>query len=234
MKRLARFCKALLMAAGAVAIGLGALCFTPVPWRLYHWLGSDPFVLDRDPDFIVILGGGGIPSESGLMRTYEGAAAAEKFPAAGIIVALPSQSDADDDAASRMRRELVIRGVREKRITSELRGRNTREQALEVAKQIDPGSNTVLLVTSPEHLKRALKAFRKAGCRYVAGRPAYQASVESDLTYKADSLGGSAIPVPDVGGRLTLRYTFWTNMRYLSDSTRELCALGYYRVKGWI
>ena len=103
-----------------------------------------------------------------------------------------------------------------------------------VAGMIDPGSNTVLLVTSPEHVKRALKTFRKAGCRQIAGRPAYQSSLEMDLLYDADSLGGSKIPVPDVGGQLMLRYTFWNNVRYLNDSSRELCALVYYKLKGWI
>ena len=234
IRTLARFARALLVATGIVAIGLFALCFTAAPWHLYHWLGSDPFTLDRNPDYIVIMGGGGIPSESGLMRTYEGTAAARKFPEAGIIVALPSDSTEEHDDAARMRQELVMRGVDAGRVAHDLKGRNTREQALDVAKMIDPGSNTVLLVTSPEHLKRALKAFRKAGFRNIAGRPAYQTSVELDLLYKADSLGGSSIPVPDVGDQPMLRYTFWNNTRYLSDSARELCALGYYWLKGWI
>ena len=234
IRKLTRFVKALLIAAGIVAIGLVALCFTPAPWHLYHWLGNDPFALDRDPDYIVIMGGGGIPSESGLMRTYEGAVAAKLFPHAKIIVALPSDSKTKFDDAYRMRHELVIRGIKTKRVAHDLKGRNTREQALDVSKMIDPESNTVLLVTSPEHVKRALKAFRKAGGKNIAGRPAYQASIDLDLLYQADSLGGSSIPMPDVGEQLMLRYTFWNNVRYLSDSARELFALGYYWLKGWI
>ena len=234
IKKLTQFIKALLIAAGIVAVGLVALCFTPVPWHLYHWLGRDSFTLSRDPDYIVIMGGGGIPSESGLMRTYEGASAAQKFPEAKIIVALPSDSKTKHDDAYRMRHELVIRDIRASRVARESKGRNTREQALDVSKMIAPESNTVLLITSPEHIKRALKAFRKAGCTNIAGQAAYQSSVELDLLYHADSLGGSSIPVPDVGEQLMLRYTFWNNVRYLSDSARELCALGYYWLKGWI
>ena len=234
IKKLTRFVKALLIAAGVVVIGLVALCFTPEPWHLYRWLGRDSFALNQDPDYIVIMGGGGIPSESGLMRTYEGAVAAKLFPHSKIIVALPSGSSTRASDAYRMRHELIIRGVRTKRVIYELNGRNTREQVMEVAKMIDPASNRVLLVTSPEHVKRALKAFRKIGCKQIAGRPAYQASINSDLLYHADSLGGSSIPMPDVGEDLMLRYTFWNNVRYLSDSARELCALGYYWLKGWV
>jgi uncharacterized SAM-binding protein YcdF (DUF218 family) len=234
IRKLARLVEALLIAAGIAAIGIMALCFTPTPWHIYHWLGRDAFALDRSPDYIVIMGGGGIPSESGLMRTYEGAVAARLFPHAKIIVALPSDSNTRYDDAYRMRHELVIRGIRATRVAQDLKGRNTREQALNVTKMIDPGSNTVLLVTSPEHVKRALKSFRKLGCTNVAGRPAYQASIASDLLYQSDSLGGSGMPIPDVGEQLMLRYTFWNNVRYLSDSARELCALGYYWLKGWV
>lgn len=234
IRKLARFVNVLLIAAGVAAIGLFALCFTATPWHIYHWLGNDPFKLDRDPDYIVIMGGGGIPSESALMRTYEGATAAKRFPEARIIIALPSDSSTKRDDAYRMRHELVIRGVRARRVAHDLKGRNTREQALGVAEMIGPGTNAVLLITSPEHVKRALLAFRKAGCRNIAGQPAYEVALESDLQYKAESLGGSKIPVPDVGERIMLRYTFWNNVRYLGDSARELCALGYYRLKGWI
>ena len=234
IKKLARFVEVLLIAAGVAAIGLFALCFTSAPWHIYHWLGHDPFQLDRDPDYIVVMGGGGIPSESGLMRTYQGAVAAKKFPKARIVIALPSDSDTRYNDAFRMRHELVIRGVRAKRVAYDLKGRNTREQALGVAAMIEPGTNAVLLITSPEHVKRALLAFRKAGCRNIAGQPAYEVALESDLQYDADSLGGSNIPVPDVGEKIMLRYTFWNNVRYIADSARELCALGYYRLKGWI
>ena len=48
IRKLTRFIKALLIAAGIVAIALVALCFTPAPWHLYHWLGSDAFALGRD------------------------------------------------------------------------------------------------------------------------------------------------------------------------------------------
>lgn len=234
LKKLTRSVKALLIATGIVVIGLVALCFTPAPWHLYHWLGTDSFVLNAPPDYIVIMGGGGIPSESGLMRTYEGADAAKTFPDARIIIALPSDSKTKYDDAYRMKHELVIRGIRARRIAHESKGRNTREQALDVVKMIDPGNNAVLLITSPEHVKRALKAFRKAGCRYIAGRPAYQASLDVNLLYEADSLGGRDIPMPNVGEQLTLRYEFWNNVRHLCDSSRELCALGYYWLKGWI
>ena len=234
IRKLNRFVKALLITAGLVAIALVAICFTSLPWRFYHWLSADSFTLNRPPDYIVVMGGGGIPSESGLMRTYEGASAARTFPKAKIIVALPSELNAKDDDAYRMKHELTIRGVRSGRIEHESKGRNTREQALDVARMIDVQSHTVLLITSPEHVKRTLMAFRKAGCRQIAGHAAYETSITANLLYSADALGGTNIPLLNIGGQLTLRYGFWNNVQYLCDSSREFCALGYYWLKGWI
>ena len=42
------------------------------------------------PRYIVVLGGGGIPSDTGLMRTYYGAKHSLSFPNATVILALPA------------------------------------------------------------------------------------------------------------------------------------------------
>lgn len=226
----------LLLEAGILFVILLGLCFTPAPWRVYRWLGTDGLVLDREPDRIVVLGGGGIPSESGLMRTYKAAEQSRRHPQAAVVIALPVSGPFDASDAARMRDELVMRGVAQHRITFEAKARNTREQALRLAATpgIQPAEDRVLIVTSPEHMRRALLSFRQAGFGHVASASAFSHSVDADLRYQADELGGDGIPTPGVGESTTLRYAFWNNLSYEVRAARELFALAYYRLKGWI
>jgi uncharacterized SAM-binding protein YcdF (DUF218 family) len=228
LQRLWRIARLVLQAGGLAGLVVALLCFTPVPWRLYRWLSTGPAPA-RSPAFIVVLGGGGIPSETGLMRTYEAAGVARRFPKARLIVALPSEGDPETGATGRMKAELVLRGVAARRILLEPQGRNTREQALNAAGMIPgPETNAVLVVTSPEHLKRAVWSFRKAGLGNAAGAPAFEESADYELSYDQQSGG------PDLGRLPMLRYDFWNNLGYLERSARELAALAYYRWMGWI
>ncbi len=212
------------------------LAFTPLPWRAYRWLASDPEDLGRPPQYIVILGGGGIPSESGLMRTYWGAGAARKHIHATVVVALPVDGELAGSATARMRDELMLRGVERDRILIEPQGRNTREQALNVGGMIGPDHRKapVLIVTSPDHMKRALLTFRKAGFGRVAPLAAFSESVQAPLTYDTKELGGRDIPMPNIGSMTSLKYRFWNNLGFQLRVARELTALGYYRLMGWI
>lgn len=236
VRRAGRLARGLLALVGLAAVTLAALGFTSLPWKAYAWLSTDAARLGDGPEYIVVLGGGGIPSRSGLVRSYRAAEAARRFEDATVIVALPQDDELEKSAPARMKAELVLRGVAADRILLEPGGRNTREQALNVAEMIDadPARAPVLVVTSPDHLKRALLSFRKAGFGRVAGLPSLEESVAIDLSYDADALGGNGLPVPDVGGMITVRYRFWTNLAYEMDVARELCALAYYRLKGWI
>lgn len=228
LKRLGRVGARGLEALGLVALALAVLCFSPVPWRLYRWLSTDRPPAGN-PAFIVVLGGGGIPSETGLMRTYEAAALARRFPGATLIVALPSEGEPEAGAPGLMKAELVMRGVEAGRILLEPRGRNTHEQALNAAEMIPgPETNRVLIVTSPEHVRRAAGAFRKAGFGAACGAPAFEETADYELNY--DQEAGE----PDLGRLPVLRYDFWNNLGYLDRSARELAALGYYRWMGWI
>jgi uncharacterized SAM-binding protein YcdF (DUF218 family) len=152
-------------------------------------------------------------------------------------VALRSETTGDDSDIAGMKRELVMRNVSAARVRFEPQGRNTREQALETARLIgeDFARRPVLVVTSPEHLKRAVLSFRKAGFEKVAGGSAYQVAKPADLKYESEKLGGHRIPAaPDVGQILFVRYIFWVNLNYEYRSFQEYCALAYYLVKGWI
>lgn len=228
-----RWLQKTLAAAGALGVLAVALQFTPLPYRLYRWLGDAGPGLPEEPDYIVLLGGGGIPSESGLMRSYVAAEEARRFPNAMVAVAM---TDSNDVSTVRMLDELEMRGVKRARLLLEDRGRNTREQAVNLARLLrtDGEEPMILLVTSTEHMRRAAGAFRRAGFVHVSGTAAEPVAITADLTYRSADLGASPRAVPDVGGSLAVRYTFWSNGSMTGRSLRELCALAYYRLQGWL
>ena len=57
--------------------------------------------------------------------------------------------------------------------------------------------------------------------------------IQSDITFNDEMLGGRKW-IPGVGGNLTFRYQFWTQMRYEGMMFREFLAVVYYKLKGWI
>jgi uncharacterized SAM-binding protein YcdF (DUF218 family) len=91
----------------------------------------------------------------------------------------------------------------------------------------------VMLVTSPEHMRRSLLCFRKAGFEQVCGLSAFENAAEADFSFRDDDLGRNPVLVPDVGSNLQLRYQVWTHLRYEIMFTREMLALVYYRLRGW-
>lgn len=219
----------------AVAL-LVALAFTPYPWRVYTWMGVDDQPMTGEPAYIVLMGGGGIPSESGLMRSYEAAETARRFPGAQLIVAMTAEEDEATSSTKRMFAELTMRGVALDRLILEGKGRNTREQALSVFRMVDGESRqpVMLLVTSPDHMKRSILAFRRVGFEHVHGASTFGVSVNADLTYKSDELGKPSLPVPDVGHNLVLRYVIWNNLAIEGKIIHEFTALAYYKLMGWI
>jgi len=244
---------------GIIALVMITLAFTSAPFWIQYNLGISKSGITGVPDYIVVLGGGGIPSGTGLMRTYYGAKAGNQFPDALIIVALPGDREDSLSSVNQMRSELIGRGVAPERILLEDSGMNTRAEALLIKKMIqekrygmrdkryvisdsnnrsdlsqipDPGSR-ILLVTSPEHLYRSVLVFEKVGFRYVDGLPAFEKDLESGLSFSAKKLGGRKW-VPDVGESLSLRYRFWSYLIYEVIILREWTAIGYYWLIGWI
>ena len=220
------------LAAGVFFVLLFALCWTSYPWRVYHWLSMPDARLDGAPEWIVVLGGGGVPSESGLMRTYYGARIAEQFPDARILIALPADPDSKDSALRRMQDELVMRGVDRARIDLLPHGANTRAQAVAMRERLtlDDG---ILVVTSPEHVRRAVRTFGRAGFERVGAHAAADTHAEGSMMVTEEGVGDT-LRAPTVEGSLTLRYRFWNHLTYLTRSAREFVALGYYKMKGWI
>lgn len=224
-----------LMACGVLLLVSLLVALLGLPWPVYTWLGRGGPPLSGAPDYIVMMGGGGIPSESGLMRSYQAALMAGQYPQAQVIVAMPFEPGEDDEHPSTVVRELMLRGVVIERITQEGRGRHTREQAVRVRELTRRNGRepVLLLVTSPEHMRRSLLTFRKAGFRSVHGSSVFGQNLEADLSYQAGDAGGRKL-VPSLGGSLLLRYRLWDNLVVEIKVLRELAALGYYQLKGWL
>ncbi len=249
-----KFLKIFMISMGGMFALIIILAFTSGPFWMWYGLSVSKASLNRPPDYIVVLGGGGMPSESGLMRCWYAAKTANYFNRAKVIVALPGNTRDSLSSINGMKKELVIRGVAPERIIFEDSGTNTRAEALNVLNiisnidqrisnvEVDHNSKfnvqyskfkSLLIVTSPEHLRRAVLTFRKAGFLKVDGVPAFEEAIESDLSFKGRKLGGR-LWVPDIGNNITLRYQFWTQLHYEELIIREFFALGYYWIQGWI
>lgn len=263
MRTLLRITRITMISLGGLFLLGVVLAFTSAPFWIWYGMGTARAKITDPPDYIVVLGGSGIPSESGLMRTYYATRAADHFPHAMLIVALPGDTADSLSSVFKMKEELILRGIAPERILLEDSGTNTRAQALMVKELIldarcsvldarysmldarysalDTGSSShvprptshVLLITSPEHLYRAVLTFEKAGFEHVDGLPAFASAVESDISFSARRLGGRKW-VPDIGDSITLRYQFWTQLHYELLILREWMAIAYYWINGWI
>ncbi len=219
--------------AGVFFTGCLLLAFTTLPFWGYHWLGTSCSELKWKPETIILLGGGGMPSESNLMRSWYVAQAAASFPESRVIVAMPGDTTNPASTPRLMQQELEVRGLAAGRISIENSGTNTRAQALLCARMSSP-SDAILLVTSPEHMRRAVLCFRKAGFEKVNALPAFENAAEADLTFRDDHLGGKQLPLPAVGRHLSVRYQVWSHLKYEILIAREMTALAYYKLRGWI
>ena len=92
----------------------------------------------------------------------------------------------------------------------------------------------ILLVTSPEHMRRSVLCFHKVGFEKVGALPAFENAVEADLSFNDDELGGNKVLMPDVGQSINMRYQLWNHLKYEILIVRETVALIYYKMRGWI
>ncbi len=209
------------------------LAFTSAPFWGYYWLGTSKSEVTEKPSTIVLLGGGGMPSQSALMRSWYVAKATQSFPNAKVIIAMPGDLTDSLSTPVLMKKELEVRGIDTLKIGFENEGTNTRSQALNCQRYIKMQS-PILLVSSPEHMRRAVLCFQKAGFEKVNALPAFENTVEADLTFDDDKLGGNKTFVPDVGESINMRYQLWNHLQYEILFAREMVALAYYKIRGWI
>jgi uncharacterized SAM-binding protein YcdF (DUF218 family) len=206
------------------------LSFTDIPYYAYHSLGTSNSKIIAKPNVIVILGGSGMPSPDGLIRTYFGYEAAKKYPEAKIIIALPYNENDSLYQLNLMAKELTIRGIDSSKISYEPLGFNTRSQALNIASMFNNNLDkyNLLIVTSPEHMYRAIKTFKKAGLKIVGGIPTFENPPDSEKIKDKSLKKDLRIK------NLSLRYNMWSYLNYELIVTREYFAITYYKIKGWI
>ncbi|MEI7500806.1 MAG: YdcF family protein [Bacteroidota bacterium] len=244
MRKVKIFVRNLLIIMGLLFTLMILMALTSAPFWIWYNLGVKKAGIHRPPDFIVVMGGGGMPSESGLMRCWYAAKVANHFTRARVIIALPGDVKDSLSSVNQMKKEMELRGISPERIMFEDSGTNTRAEALNVFKIISDIErnqkssfvtrySSLLIVTSPEHLYRAVLAFKKAGFLKVDGVPAFEKTIEADLSFNARKLGARAW-VPDVGKNITIRYQFWVHIEYEFLVLREYIALAYYKMQGWI
>jgi uncharacterized SAM-binding protein YcdF (DUF218 family) len=218
-----------LVIMGIVASVLLLLSFTDVPYHAYAYLGITDNRFTKDPEVIVVMGGDGMPSPDGLMRTYYAAKAAHKYKDAAIILALPATMLDTLYQLRLLRQELMLRGVDSVRISFEPNGYNTHAQAVNIrAMYPEKKTPVLLLITSPEHMYRSMHTFRKVGFAEVGGISAFEKPIDEENV--KDKGGKKEVRVES----LALRYNMWSYLRYELMVLREYCAICYYKTKGWI
>lgn len=229
-RTLLRFLRRFFSIIGIISFILFVLSFTDLPYYAYYNLSTVGEKLPADPDVIVILGGAGMPSPDGLIRTYYAAEAANKYKTASIIIALPYNETDSLHQLKLMATELIIRGIDSSRIRYEPLGFNTRSQALNIAGMYENKKEqpAILLISSPEHMYRSVKTFRKAGFSYVSGTAAFEHPVDEEKIRDKENTGDARVK------SLDLRYNMWSYLHYELLVAREYFAILYYRVKGWI
>lgn len=234
MKKILLALRYLLVSAGSIFTFCLIFAFTTGPFHVYHWLGTSQSAFRFKPTHLVVLGGGGFPGESALLRCWYTSQLIRTYPEIRILIsqAAAVSGDSVPNTAEAIRLELLLRGADSSRISFLNPCRNTREEALQ-AKASLPEEAHAVIITSPEHMRRAIKCFRKAGIETIGGVPAFPDPGMADLLYQDGDLGGNRPPLPGIGRSTQLRYQVWNHLHYQLICGRELLALGWYALRGW-
>jgi uncharacterized SAM-binding protein YcdF (DUF218 family) len=206
------------------------LSLTDIPFNAYYRLGTINAGMIHNPDLIVILSGSGMPSPDGLIRAYYGVEAARQFKGAKIIIALPYNENDSLKPLILMAHELMVEGIDSSRIQFEPLGFNTRSQAMNIAAMypLNKKKMAIVLITSPEHMFRAVKTFIKVGFNEVGGIATFDRPIDKGKVMDNNNAKDLRIK------SLSLRYNMWSYLHLELFVIREYCAICYYKLKGWI
>ena len=206
------------------------LALTPVPFYMHYNLGQDPnqdTTQVFEPQHVIMMGGAGMPSSGNLMRLYYAAGIA-KFYDCPVTIVHPYDSLCHAKMDEFLNNQYVTSMIFHDTI-----GTNTRSQVLGLAENHPELLSTkIMVITSPEHLRRTVKCFNKAGFQEVRGVAAFEGTVDFNLSLENQTLKGKE-SIPSVEST-KLRYTFWNYLKLEIDVYREYFALLYYDIKGWI
>ncbi len=225
--------KYLFITLGIIFFILLLLSFTSQPFWAYHWLGTHKSNFESDPHYIVVMGAGGMPSPEGLMRCFYAAQAANQYPNSEVIIAMPTLIDFFEISHPyRMFREIHYKGIDSTRFLFEIHGTNTRTQALEIAKMIPNIDNvSIVIITSPEHMLRSVLTFEKVGFREVGGIPTFEDVLDEDLLLDEAE---RKLKIKSLARNVTMRYNMWNYIKYEILVIREVMALTFYWLRGWV
>ncbi len=230
---LLRLFKIFVFALGITFLMMIILSFTDYPYLVYHWLGTHNSEITETPDYIVVMGAGGMPGPEGLMRCHFAALSAEEFQDAKVLVALPSDDDNFQDSDTyQMFKEINIKGIDSTRFIFETKGTNTYFQAMEIYKLLKGKPNkNLLIVTSPEHMHRCILSFKKCGFEHVAGYSSFEHSYDENLLLTKKERSKK---MQDINRNVNLRYNMWNYLKYEIIIMREMFAIGWYKINGYI
>jgi uncharacterized SAM-binding protein YcdF (DUF218 family) len=224
-----KYFKRLIYFLGVVFLFGWLLSFTDIPYNLYYRLGTYNCELEKEPNYIVLMGGGGMPSADGLLRCHFAASAWLFTPNAHVFVVIPSDTtNIYGSPEKQMAREIIMRGVDSSKILFEINGYNTQSQAMEIGKLFNNEAKDTIalrLITTPEHMYRSVKVFRKVGFKYVGGTPTFETGLKEKKLLKNEM---------DQPFFLNIRYNMWSYMKYEITVVRECFAIIYYKLRGWI
>jgi uncharacterized SAM-binding protein YcdF (DUF218 family) len=227
--------KCLLLFSGIFFLWICLFSFTTGPYSLYHFLGTGNSAWKFTPQEIIILGGSPMPGESALIRGYYARKLAEEYPDARIIISqLAEKNQKLSETGAWQLSQEIARGKNDSlRFGFLITARSTREEAL-LLKKAFPGirGTNCLLITSPEHMYRAVATFKRAGYKSVGGEATFGWAGTADYRLDENKLGGRNIGI-GAGNNLQLRYQFWNHLRYQLLCYREILALFWYRLRGW-
>lgn len=235
LKILKRIIVYLLLFCGIILLIAVFFSYTVWPYRLEARLAAAKRYTPPDTEYIILLGGGGIPSETSLIRCYHAAYAASLFPESKVVIALPSDATDSTSSIHLMAKELEMRGVSADRILLEDKGANTRSQAQRIQELYFENNtkSSLLVVTSPYHIRRAVSVFEKIGFESVGGFPAYEKANKKDASFSPVKTGGNKY-IPNIDKQPGIRYSLWAGLQKEIIVLREYAALSYYKLKGWI
>ncbi|MCP4328870.1 MAG: YdcF family protein [Alphaproteobacteria bacterium] len=197
---------------------------TPLPEIGVRWLEDRvpvPTPLPPRVDGIVVLGGGGdaelLQSRpehllgDGNSRSTAFFTLANLYPEARLVFSGGTGSLTSDTREADMARQIFQRmGLVDDRIIYERNSRNTRENAVFSYNLAKPKADeTWLLVTSANHLPRAIGAFRKAGWSVIGVPAGFQARATGAGSYRFDVRRGLRLADLFVHEMLGLAYYRW-------------------------
>src|SRR5690554_2434667 len=192
------------------------IAFTDIPYNAYHSLSLQNQKLRTKADVIILMGGDGMPSPNSLMRVYFTSKAAKENKSAKIVIAMPLNEEDSTYQLDLMVSELCKNGIDSSRVLFEYKGYNTRSQALEIYKMFN-SNQKLIIVSSPEHMFRAVKTFEKVGFSSVGSFPTFEIPSDEKMLKSKKKDVAEEVEIQD----LTLRYNVWSYMQYEIRVLRE-------------